>query len=224
MKSFFLSTLALLCTLLSHSQNQVGIFFGPQATQTKYTILNQKQKNEFKYGFQAGVNMKTPFEGNLYFAPAVFYSMKGYKVKFTDFAFPPDVNAVDNKTIIHTFEIAPLLQYDFGQNPGHVFIRGGPTLDFQLFGKEEYNLASGTRVKQNMKFSYGDYGHFSANAIAQIGYETVDDFMIFAQYTHGLASINNADGGPRIRHRVFGISIGKYLNKKKIIIDTRNRE
>lgn len=215
-------SLGIVCS--SFCQNQVGIFAGPQATRTLYTILNQKQENEFKYGFHAGVMMKVPFEGNLYFAPAVFYSMKGYKVNFTSYAFPPDVQAVDNNTTIHTAEMAALLQYDLGKSPSHFFIKAGPSLDFQLFGKEEYHLSTGGKVNRNMKFSYGDYGHFSANMLAQFGYETVDGFTIFANYTHGMASINNADGGPKIRHRVFSISIGKYFNRKKIVIDTRNKE
>ena len=75
-----------------------------------------------------------------------------------------------------------------------------------------------------MTWSPGAYGRYSANFIAQLGYETNSGFIIFAQYSHGATSINNADLGPRIRHRVFGLSIGKYLKKNKIIIDTRNRE
>ncbi len=224
MKTLLLSGLTLLCSFVCSSQNQVGLYLGPQATQSKYIISDKKQDNEFKYGFQAGVTMKTPFEGRLYFAPSVFYSMKGYKVKFSQSAFPPDTNAIDNNTTIHTVEIAPLLQIDLGNNPGRFFIRFGPSLDFQLFGKEEFNLENGSRVKRNMKFSFGDYGHVAANAIAQFGYETADNFMVFAQYSYGLGSINNADGGPSIRHRVIGISIGKYLNRKKIVIDTRNKE
>ena len=222
-KACFLS-LSLILFLLANSQVEVGIFAGPQATGARYTILNQKQKNELKYGFQAGVGLKVPFDNKLFFAPAGFYSMKGYKVTFAEFTFPPDVNAKDNNTTIHTFELAALLQYDLGDKPGHAYIKAGPSLDFHLFGKEKYNLMNGSSVSRNMKFSNGDYGHFSANLLAQFGYETGGGFFIFAQYTHGMASTNNADGGPKIRHRAYGISIGKYLNRKKIVIDTRNKE
>ncbi len=224
MKKVLILATTLFMSLFASSQVEVGVFAGPQATAARYTILNQKQKNEFKYGFQTGVALKVPFENKLFFAPAAFYSMKGYKVTFSEFAFPPDTNAVNNNTTIHTFELAALLQYDFGSQPGHVFIKAGPSLDFHLFGKETYNLMAGGTVSQNMKFSNGDYGHFSANMLAQIGYETSGGFMFFAQYTHGMASTNNADGGPKIRHRAYGISIGKYLNRKKIVIDTKNKE
>jgi hypothetical protein len=76
-----------------------------------------------------------------------------------------------------------------------------------------------------MKFSTdGDYGHFSANMLMQLGFETGSGFFMFAQYTHGMASTNNEDNGPKIRHRAYGISLGFYLNRKKIVIDTRNKE
>lgn len=206
------------------SQNQFGIFAGPQVTSAKYSVLNVNQKTDNKYGFQAGVTMKVPFESNLFFAPEAFYSLKGYKVALTTFAYPPDVNAADNNTTIHTFELAALLQVDLGSNPSHFYIKAGPSLDFQLFGKETYNLKTGGSVSRNMKWGPGEYGHYAANLLARFGYETKSGFMIFGQYTHGPASINNADFGPRIRHRAYGLSIGKYINRKKILIDTRNKE
>jgi hypothetical protein len=224
MKFIYCLSFTLFITCIARSQVEVGIFAGPQATGARYTILNQKQKNELKYGFQAGIGFKVPFEEKLFFAPEAFYSMKGYKVSFTEFAFPPDTNAKDNNTSIHTFELAALLQFDLGSQPGHLFIKAGPSMDFHLFGKETYNLKAGGSVSHNMKFSNVDYGHFSANLLGQIGYETGGGFLIFLQYTHGMASTNNADYGPKIRHRAYGISIGKYLNRKKIVIDTKNKE
>jgi hypothetical protein len=224
MKFFLLCFITVFTAINAISQTEFGFFAGPQATATHYTILNVKQKNDMKFGFQAGVAFKIPFENRLSFSPAAFYSMKGYKVTFTRASFPPDSNAKDNNTTIHTFETAALLQYDFNNQPDHFFIKGGPSLDFQLFGKETFNLIAGGSVNRSMKFSFGDYGHYSANMLVQFGYETGNGIIIFAQYSHGLASINNADGGPAIRHRVFGISIGKYLNRKKNIMDTKNKE
>lgn len=218
----FFATL-LLCSF-AISQSQLGIFAGPQATTTSYSAQGSKQDNEFKYGFHAGVLMKIPFEGRLYFAPAAYYSLKGYKVTFNRFVYPPGPTAADNNTTFHTFELAALLQYDLSDNPGHVFIKVGPGLDFQLVGKEKFNVIGGGTVDRSMKFGPGEYGRYSANLLAQIGYETAGGFTIFAQYTHGAASLNNADGGPAIRHRVYGISIGKFLNRKKIVIDTKNKE
>lgn len=211
----------------AYSQNIIYAFAGPQATAARYTILNQKQKMNLKYGFQAGLSMKTQFEGPIYFAPSAFYSLKGYDVTFTEFRDPPSVLAINNNTTIHTFELAPLLQVDLSNKPSHAFFRFGPSLDFQLFGKETFDtVVNGNKgtVSRNMKFSFTDYGHYSANFLLHFGYESTSGILVFAQYTHGMGSINNHDGGPKIRHRAYGISIGKRLNSKKIVMDTRVRE
>ena len=218
---FVLSVFTFICY---SQQPKFGVFAGPQATSVKYKINGIKQPAEYKYGFQAGVGMKVPFESNLYFSPAAFYSLKGYKVKFNQPAYPPDLLATDNNTTIHTFELAFLLQYDIGNQPGHFFIKAGPSLDFQLKGNEKFNVSSGGSVNRSMVYSFGEYGHYSASLLMQLGFETRGGFTIFGQYSHGLASINNADGGPQIKHRVYGISIGKYFNNKKVILDTRNKE
>ncbi len=224
MKFLLPVSVALLLSLNASSQNQLLVFAGPQATTADYKVEGLKQKTSMKYGFQAGGAMKIPFENKLFFSPTVFYSMKGYKVAFTRFALLPDADAKDNNTTLHTFEIAPMLQYDFSNEPGHVFIKAGPSMDLQLLGREKFNLMAGGSVNRKMKFSFGDYGYVAMNLIGQLGYETNSGFIIFAQYLHGLASISNLDGGPVIKHRAYGISIGKMLNRKKIVIDTRNKE
>lgn len=224
MKFLLPVSVVLLLSLNASSQNQLLVFAGPQATTADYKVEGLKQKTSMKYGFQAGAGIKIPFENKLFFSPSVFYSMKGYKVTFTRFALLPDADAKDNNTTIHTFEIAPMLQYDFSNEPGHAFIKAGPSMDLQLIGREKFNLMAGGSVNRKMKFSFGDYGYVAMNLIGQLGYETSSGFIIFAQYSHGLASISNLDGGPVIKHRAYGISIGKYLNRKKIVIDTRNKE
>ncbi|MDP4264907.1 MAG: porin family protein [Bacteroidota bacterium] len=222
-KLCFLSVLTAF-TLFCTAQPQFGIFAGGQATTAKYTIQDIKQPNQYKYGFQVGLGLKVPFDPPLFFSPAIFYSMKGYKVQFNQPAYPPDTLAVDNNTTIHTVEMAFLLQLDLGKRPDHFFIKAGPSLDFQLFGKEKYNLKAGGLVDRKMIFGFTDYGHFSASLLMQLGFETNSGFMIFGQYSLGLASINNADYGPQIHHRIYGISFGKYLNHKKTAIDTRKKE
>jgi len=222
-KNYFLFV-TLFITLYANCQTEWAFFAGPQATNTNYVAQGVKQKSTSKYGLQAGVAMKVPFEGKLFFAPEGFYSLKGYKVTYSRFVYPPGPTAADNNTTVHCFELAALLQYDLGSNPSHLFIKAGPSLDFQLFGKEKFNLTGGGSVNQKMKFGPGEYGRYSANLLAQLGYETASGFMIFAQYTHGAANLNNADGGPAFRHRAYGISFGKYFNRKKIVMDTKNKE
>jgi hypothetical protein len=215
MKKTFLTAVMAVAVLICSAQVQFGLFGGPQVTSAKYTVKEKKQPNSQKYGFQLGGSLKVPFENKLYFAPAMFYSLKGYKVKFNQRSYFPDSLAVDNNTTIHTFELAPLLQYDFSNQPGHFFVKFGPSIDFQISGKEKFKRSNRTTIDRKMVFSFTQYGRYAASFITQFGYETKDGFLLFAQYSHGIGSMNNADGGPGIWHRVIGISIGKYLDKKK---------
>jgi hypothetical protein len=215
MKKYVVLFILMGIALSIHAQPVFGIFAGPQVTGAKYSINGCKQPVTSKYGFQLGTVLKVPFENNLYFAPEIFYSLKGYKVEFNQRAFPPDTLAVDNNTSIHTCELAFLLQYDLGKQKNHFFIKAGPSIDVQLAGTEKYNLKNGTNMDQPMKFSFGDYGRFGANLLFQLGYETGSGFIIKGMYTHGVGSINNADYGPSIRHRAFGFAIGKYFTGKK---------
>jgi hypothetical protein len=211
MKLVFATITTLLASITAFTQSQFGIFAGPQASIARYSVQGVAQETEFKFGFQAGAGYKIPFENRMYFAPCLFYSLKGYKVAFTRFAFPPDAAAKDNNTTIHSIELGGLLHFDLGSQPSHLFFRIGPSLDFHLFGKEKFTKMSGETVDRNMPFGFSEY-------------EAVNGFVIFGQFSYGLTSTNNHDYGPQIHHRNYGISIGKYFTKKKIVMDTRNRE
>ena len=212
---FAVVLLALFCFNSQLSgQSQFGIFGGPQVTTARYKIGSNEQSTSSKYGFQVGAGWKIAFDNQLYFAPAVAYSMKGYKVKLDEPSFPPHPQAVNNDMRLHTLELAALLQYDLGKSANHFFIKAGPTLDFQLKGKEKFELTNKDVIEKNVTFDFGAYGRYAASFLFQLGYETRSGFYVFGQYTHGVGSINNADHGPRILHRGFGISIGQYLSKK----------
>jgi len=199
----------------SFAQAEVVIFGGPQITSAKYTVNGKKQSSANKYGFQLGTNLKIPFENKLYFSPAAFYSLKGYKVKLNRPSFPPDTLAIDNNTTIHTFELAALMQFDFSIRPNHFFLKFGPSIDFQLYGKEKFNRSNNSHIDRNMIFSFEKYGRYGASILLQLAFETSNGVLLCCQYSHGIGSINNADFGPGIWHRVLGVSIGKYLGKKK---------
>src|SRR5688572_18091292 len=97
-KLLFSLVLAISSFVIYAQSPRVSIFGGPQITSVKYTINNKKQSTENKYGFQVGASVKVPFENRLYFAPAAYYSLKGYKVTFSQVSFPPDTAAIDNNT------------------------------------------------------------------------------------------------------------------------------
>jgi hypothetical protein len=204
----------LLISITSYSQIPKFIFGGLQGNTARYTIDGNKQDASFKIGGIAGFGMKIPFEGRLSFVPLLYYSLKGYKVDL-DISVPfPDPAAVKNNTTLHCVELAGLLQHDFTTAPEHYFFRLGPSLDFQLFGTEEYSVNNGPSVKRDMPFGFDKYGHYSANALAHFGYEKNNNYFVFAYYSFGLASTNNNDYGPEIRHRNVGVAFGIYLKKK----------
>jgi len=197
------------------AQVKLSLYGGPQITTAKYRIQGKKQDTEFKPGFQLGTGLKVPFDNKLFFTPAIFYSLKGYKVKFNLPSLPPDENALNNSTSIHSVELAFLLQYDFSTAADHWFIKAGPTLDFALFGKEKFDTAGSVTVSRNMKFGFGDYGHYLASGVIQLGMERKSGFFVFVQYNGSFGSIINTDGGPYAAHRIWGISVGKYIRTLK---------
>src|SRR6186997_2427753 len=222
MKILF-STIILLLTISANSKFTYVVFEVPQIKVAHYTIRGAKQETTSKIGVNAGVQMKVPFEGRLNFAPSVMYNLRGYKVKFDRPAFPPDSSAIDNNTSYHSFELAFLLQYDFNLEPGHFFIRAGPSLDFILAGNETFNTNMNTTIDRPMKFSFGDYGAYLASVILQFGYEAKNGLFGYIHYNYGLISMNNADNGPHIGNRAFGFTIGKYFKKKNAVTDTPNK-
>ncbi|MBA2499883.1 MAG: PorT family protein [Chitinophagaceae bacterium] len=199
----------------SQGPPELGVFAGPQITSAHYTVEGEKQETTYKFGYQAGVLLKVPFDNHLFFSPNVYYSLKGYDVTLKNGSYPPSTLAKNNNTTIHTIEVGGFLQYDFKKEPGGFFVKAGPAFDFVFSGQETFTLADETIVDQPMKFSFGDYGRITASLNVQFGYETRSRYMFFAHYAHGLGSMNNADGGPQIKHRIIGISVGKYLKKLK---------
>ena len=170
MKNICLFAVLLLITAVLNAQVQFNYFGGSQISTALYKVNDSKQNTSLKLGIQAGIGMKVPFENKIFFAPVIFYSLKGYKVSLDSHVFPPDPEASNNNVSMHTIEAAPLVQIDLSDQPGHYFISFGPSLDFQIKGKEKFHLMTGESVNKNMKFSFGDYGRYSIAAIGRIGY------------------------------------------------------
>lgn len=204
-----------LLSIVGNAQNNYGFFAGAQRTTAHYSIADENQETSEKYGAHAGFQIKIPFEKQLYFAPALYYTQKGFSVNLTKPSFPPGEDAISNDIRVHAIEVAPLFQIDLSTNPSHFFFRVGPAVDFIFAGKEKVGLKNGTVEEKNMKFSFGDYGRITSSANIQLGYETENGFQFWGFYNHGLGSMNNADEGPKIRHRWFGISLGKYFATSK---------
>jgi hypothetical protein len=195
---------------------EVIVFGGAQFTSANYKVTEIKQPAESRFGYMGGVAMKVDFDHQLYFYPSVYYSLKGYKVQLNNPSFPPTELAINNTTTIHTIEVSPMFHFDFSKKSSHPFIRVGPAVDFAFSGTESFDTlatAGGTgRVKRPMVFSFGDYGRFSASANFHLGYET-SQFVLFGFYNLGFGSMNNADYGPTILHRIGGLAFGWKFNR-----------
>src|SRR5215213_8202977 len=209
---FPLTVIAVLVFVAGSAQVRFAVYAGPQATSVRYMVNDKKQPASWKYGAMGGVSVKVPFDNQLYFFPSVYYSLKGYKVTLENPSFPPTQFAKNNNTTLQTVAIAPLFQIDLNKDPSHPFVRFGPSVDFAFSGREKFDTVSRTgvtgSVDRPMVFSFGDYGRFTAQAVLHAGYETSTGFMVFAFYEHGIGSMNNADSGPRILHRIVGLSVG----------------
>lgn len=221
MKILF-SVLTLLLAASVHSQVQLGVFAGPQVTNVRYIIKDKKQESSIKAGINAGIQFKIPFENRLSFSPSIMYNLRGYKVTFSSPSYPPDSMAVNNNTSFHTIELGFLLQHDFKVEPGHVFLRFGPSLDFALFGNEKFDTKSGITVNKKMKFGFADYGHYLASAIIQTGFEAANGTYIYGYYNYSLTTMNNADNGPVISNRAAGVSVGIYFNRNWLRVHPDN--
>lgn len=209
----WLLSLVLLFFCIS-SKAQFRIFAGPQMTSANYQIRNAKQEVDSKLGFMAGVGLTNQVEGQLYFAPSLYYSQKGYKVAFNRRVAPPDKEASNNNTTIHTINFALQLQWNFSSNKSHVSFRLGPSIDVAISGREIFDSTGGKQVDRSMRFGSLGYSPATAAANVQLGYEHESGLTVYAHYEHGLSSLNNADFGPIILQRIVGLSVGWKLGKK----------
>jgi hypothetical protein len=221
-KKYTLIIIALLYSLTSFSQNLFGVFGGVQSTTAGYKVRDKKQTTESKIGGQLGLTLKVPFDNQLFFSPVIAYSLKGFKVQLTDTASIPGKDVINNNVTVHTIDIAPLFQIDLSKNPSHLFVRFGPGIDIAFKGKESLTLKDGKVKDREMQFGSTYYSPLTSNATFHFGYETAGGFFVFGHYNHGLGSMNNSDFGPKIKHRIIGLSLGTYFGKRNPnVFDTR---
>lgn len=222
---FFILPLIFFLSIKGNAQVQFAFFAGAQATSAYYKVNGIQQPTQFKRGYMGGVAVKVEFDNQLYFFPSIYYNLKGYKVTLNNSAFPPGEFAVNNDVTVQTVEIAPLFQVDLNKKPSHLFFRFGASVDYAFSGREKFDTVSlpGVRasIDRSMVFDFTEYGRFTAQANLHFGYETGKGLMVFAFYQHGFGSMNNADGGPKIFHRIIGLSLGWLFGRNPLASDTR---
>jgi len=224
LRSFIFLTIIFLA-FKTTAQVQFSIFAGGQMTSARYLVNGIKQPSQYKPGTMGGVAAKVEFDNQLYFYPAVYYCLKGYKVTLKNPSFPPSEFATSNDVTLHTIEVAPLFQYDFNKKLSHLFVRFGPSVDYGYYGRESVDTESvsggNVRVYRPMVFAFTDYGRFTAQAILNFGYETCKGLIVFAFYERGFGRMNNHDDGPKIFHRIVGLSAGWLFGKNPLVTNTK---
>src|SRR6185369_6980279 len=213
-----LIAIALLTAHFVNCQIYFAASDGPQATGVHYVVDHKTQESSSKLGVNAGLQLKIPLEGRLYFAPSIMYNLRGYKVKYNSPPDMPNPEAIDNNTSFHTIELGFLFQHDFKMSPGHFFVRFGPSLDFALFGHEKYNTQTNGLVERTMPFNFGAYGHYLASAIVHFGYEFKNNWYVDGHYNYSIGTMDNVDYGDYIGNRAAGISVGYYFRKSKVVL------
>ncbi len=213
-----LTAMALLTAYFVNCQIYFAASAGPQATGVHYVVDHNTQESSYKLGVNAGLQVKIPLEGRLYFAPSIMYNLRGYKVKYNAPPDMPNPDATDNNTSFHTIELGFLFQHDFKMEPGHFFIRFGPSLDFALFGNEKYNTQNNGSVERAMPFNFAQYGHYLASAIVHFGYEFKNKWYMYGHYNYSIGTMSNVDNGDYIGNRAAGISVGYYFKKSKVVL------
>lgn len=151
--------------------------------------------------------MTTLVEGPLFFAPSLSFSRKGYKVTYDRPAFPPDGKATNNNVSLNTMALSPLVQLNLSNSENLFFLRFGPAIEVALSGQETFHTSDGKTVERSMTFSSTAYCRTTIFGAFQLGLQHKSGLGLFAFYEHGLSSLNNADFGPVIKHRVGGLAL-----------------
>ncbi|RYY88383.1 MAG: PorT family protein [Chitinophagaceae bacterium] len=210
---------SLLAGLLAHSasaqKTDFGFLAGPQYTNSTYSLRGQQQPTKGKPGGHIGAIARIPFEGRLFFTPSFYYTLKGFSVVLSDTSSNPGIDAVANDLRIHAMELSPLFTIYIGRATDHgPYVQFGPSLDMNFAGREHITLKNGNTVDRSMSFSGQGYSRLTPSVVFRIGAQTPKGFFVNAHILQGIGSLNNNDYGPSIRHRVFGLSVGKFFLRK----------
>ncbi|RYY40416.1 MAG: PorT family protein [Chitinophagaceae bacterium] len=202
----------LLANGASAQKTEFGFIAGPQFTNSTYYLHGKKQATTGKFGGHAGAIARIPFEGRLFFTPSLYYSMKGFSVTLTDTSSNPGIDAVANDLRIHAFELSPLFTIYVGRaTDSGPYVQFGPSIDMNVAGREKVTVKNGAVVSRNMSFSGQGYSRLTPSVVLRFGVQTPKGFFVNAHILQGIGSLNNNDFGPAIRHRVFGLSVGKFF-------------
>ncbi|MFT3823772.1 MAG: OmpA family protein [Chitinophagaceae bacterium] len=228
-KLFTLLLLTSLCAF-SHAQLRLAILGGPHSSSVTEknnlpgwdSLMKPNYKN--RSGLNLGVMAEVPLGGNFYLHPGVFYMAKGNKYeKYYDTA----ATGGDTLSVVRSFSsnyidipINVTYKIPLGKK-SNFLLSAGPYISFFYNGKTtvESRVSVGdTAAKYTNEQTPLETGSgqnkiktvdFGVNARA--GFE-LGSFLLTGFFSQGLTNFYNASYDGTFKHRVYGASIGFWLN------------
>ena len=216
MKQFLFSFLFLGLTFCVNAQVKYTIFGGANLNNAlfKTTSYGPTEKTSATYGYHVGIGRKFYIEDNVIFSTGAIGMLKGYQV---------NRGRVDTATIntqYYSVEVPFLLQLNLGKKDTKPYFAFGPSLGFNLSGKDKVTKANGVATTTNMVFSFSDYARYEGSLNAIFGVQTKWGLFIEAKWMHGLGTIWNVDDSWVIKPRVASLTLGYTFGKtKKLAFD-----
>lgn len=208
MKNFLITIAFVIAANIVTAQTKIGIRVGGNMSTAQVVDSGVSQKNHYVNGINAGIFLKVPFEGVLYFSPSINYSRRGYA--FTHSTGP----VIKTENNVNYVDLIPELSVDFpvGKNKNSFLnLSVGPMLGIAVSGKERNTFANNSVVTSKMIFNYTNFSRFDAGVTGSLSL-TLNKLIVGTSYYYGLANVENDESLLRnIQNRSFVITVGYYL-------------
>jgi len=211
MKTTILLCAALLGAAFSTSAQvriapEVGVNFSNQTIRGEVLGNDFDESGDSRLGLKVGLCLESRLAPGLHFQPGFYLTQKGYN----------DISNVDNFTVNYLEVPLNLIGKIGTRRSGYFFIGGGPYLaaaiggEGELEGGGDFDLEVGDDLDD-------DIARFDAGLNLTMGYEFSMGLFLRASTQLGVANVIPDDiadlpADLRARNRVFGISLGYFIN------------
>ena len=195
---------------LGFAQTNFAIKGGPNTSTALVSVNGANQQANFINGFNAGVQLETFFDHQLYFTPSIMYSSRGFGYTgIADTAYKYKLGYIDiNPTLV------------FYLNKKHkengFAILAGPYISVAANGKNT-TTTNNSSTSQSLAFNF-----VSGISLVDLGVNggfrwKIHRLYLEALYQHGFANINNdyAIDGKNYQNRMICFNIGYFLTNYK---------
>ncbi|MCU0404925.1 MAG: PorT family protein [Chitinophagaceae bacterium] len=206
MKKLFLITTGVLALAMANAQTKFGIKAGPNFANWAVKFEGEKD-DEFKSrtGFHFGAVIDHAISEKFSIQPQVLFVSKGAGIEHEDHTDKAVVNAID---------IPINFLYKAPAGSGKFFVGGGPNLGFNLSAEIKSDEEGNEKIDIGSEEGELKGFDFGVNLLA--GYELANGLFFSANYTPGIANLQNPPSGVDLtaRSNYFGISVGFFFGGK----------